>query len=83
MLWLGASSHPALDNCPIFSDMLWPYQPTERFGIGPFQVLYKTWDSVATRDAPLEKKVEIKHMMVSVLKNIVSMTKRGSDIQTD
>ena len=38
---------------------------------------------MATRDSPLEKKVEIKHMMVSVLKNIVSMTKRGSDIQTD
>ena len=35
---------------------------------------------MATRDAPLEKKVDIKHMMVNVLKNIVSMTKRGSDI---
>ena len=62
--------------------MCWPYQSTEWFVITPFQVVCKARDSVATREVPLEKKVDTKYMQVNVLRNIASMTKRGDDIPT-
>ena len=37
---------------------------------------------MATREVPLEKKVDTKYMQVNVLRNIASMTKRGDDIPT-
>ena len=60
--------------------MWWPYQSTEWFVISPFQVVCKAWYSVATREVPLEKKVDTKYIQVNVLRNIASMTKRGDDI---
>ena len=62
--------------------MCWLYQSTEWFIISPFQVVCETRDSVATREVPLEKKVDTKYMPVNVLRNIASMTKRGDDIPT-
>ena len=62
--------------------MCWPYQSTKWFVISPFQVVCWAWDSVATREVPLEKKVDMKYMQVNVLRNIASMTKRGGDIPT-
>ena len=35
---------------------------------------------MATREVPLEKKVDTKYIQVNVLRNIASMTKRGDDI---
>ena len=37
---------------------------------------------MATREVPLEEKVDTKYMQVNVLRNIASMTKRGDDIPT-
>ena len=37
---------------------------------------------MATKELPLEKKVDTKYMQVNVLRNIASMTKRGVDIPT-
>ena len=37
---------------------------------------------MATREVPLEKKVDTKYMQVNVLRNIASMTKRSDDIPT-
>ena len=37
---------------------------------------------MATRELPLEKKVDTKYMQVNVLRNITSMTKKGDDIPT-
>ena len=62
--------------------MYWPYQSTEWLVISPFQVVRRAWDSVATRDVPLDKKINMKYMQVNVLRNIASMTKRNDDIPT-
>ena len=37
---------------------------------------------MATREVPLEKKVDSKYMQVNVLRNIASATKKGDDIPT-
>ena len=37
---------------------------------------------MATREVPLEKKVDTKYMQVNVLRNIASMKKAGDDIPT-
>ena len=37
-----------------------------------------TYDSVAAREVPLEKEVDIKCMQVDVLKNIARMIRRSS-----
>ena len=74
---MGASHHPALmSNCPTCSHMPCSYQSTNWFFISRFQVVYRAWDFVATREVPLEKKVDMKCMQVSVLKNIARMTRR-------
>ena len=61
--------------------MCWPYQPTEWFVISPFQLVHGM-RSVATKDLPLEKKVDTKYMQVNLLRNIVRVKKRGDDIPT-
>ena len=38
---------------------------------------------MATREVPLEKKVDMKFRQVNVPRNIARMTKRGGEIQTD
>ena len=81
---MEASHHPVLmGNCPTCSHMLWPYQSTECFLISPFQLICRLLGSVARRDVPLEKKVDMKYMQVNVLRNIARMTKRGGDIRTN
>ena len=73
----GAFHHPALmGNCPTCSHMPWPYQSTKWFVISPSQVMCGAWDSVASKEVPLEKKVDTKCMQVNVLKNIARMTRR-------
>ena len=62
--------------------MCWSYQSTEWFIISPFQVVCRAWDSVATRELPLEKKVDTKYMQVNVMRNMASVTKKGDDIPT-
>ena len=37
---------------------------------------------MATKELPLEKKVNTKYMQVNSIRNIASMTKRGDDIST-
>ena len=74
---MGASHHPVLmSNCPTCSHMPCSYQSTNWFFISQFQVVYRAWDSVATKEVPLEKKVDMKCMQVIVLKNIARMTRR-------
>ena len=66
----GASRHSVLmGNCPTFSHMPSPHQSTKWFLIISIHVVWGAWDSVATRDIPLEKKVDMKCMQVNVLKN--------------
>ena len=73
----GTSRHPALmGNCPTCSHMPWPYQSTEWFVVSLLYVVRGTWDSVATSNMPLEKKVDMKCMRVNVLKNIARVTRR-------
>ena len=62
--------------------MCWPYQSAEWFIMSLFQVVCRAWDSAATREVPLEKKVDKKYMQVDVLRNAASMTKKGYDIPT-
>ena len=38
---------------------------------------------MATREVPLEKKVDIKYLQVNVLRNIARITNRDGDIQND
>ena len=74
---MSASWHPALmGNCPTCSRIPWPYQSTKWFVISPFQVVCRACDSVATREVPLEKKVDMKYMQVNVLKNITRIKRR-------
>ena len=47
-----------------------------------FHVVCRAWDSVTTREVPLEKKVDSKYMQVNVLRNIASTKKKGDDIPT-
>ena len=71
----GVSHRPAfMDNFP--TRWSWPYQSTNRFVISPFQVVCGAWDSLATEEVPLEKKVDMKCMQVNVLKNIAKITRR-------
>ena len=73
----GISRHAALmGNCPTCSHMSWSYQPIKWFAISPLHVVRGTWDSVATSNTPLEKKVDMKCMRVNVLKNIARVTRR-------
>ena len=73
----GTSRHPGfMENCPTCSHMSWPYQSTKWFVISPFHVVWGARDSMATRDVPLAKKVDMKCMQVNKLKNIVTMTRR-------
>ena len=37
---------------------------------------------MATRELPLEKKVDTKYIQVNVLRNIASMAKKGDDMPT-
>ena len=37
----------------------------------------------ATREVPLERKVDMKYMQVNVPRNIAKMAKRGGGIRTD
>ena len=72
----GASCYPAwMDNCPTCSHMPWPYQSTKWFVISPLQAVFKVWDSMATREVPPEKNVDMKCTQVNVLKNISRMTR--------
>ena len=73
----GPSRHPALmGNCSTCSHMSWPYQSTKWFFISSFQVVYRAWDSVATREVPAVEKVDMKCVKVNVLINITRMTRR-------
>ena len=73
----GASHHPALiGNCPTCSLMPWPYQSTKWFVISLSQVVCGAWDSVASREVPLEKKVDMKGMQVNIIKNIARVPRR-------
>ena len=59
----GASRRPALmGNCPSCNHMSWSYQSTKWFVVSPFQVVCGAWCSVATREVPLEEKVDTKCM---------------------
>ena len=57
----GEASHDPIlmENCPTCSYMSCSYQFTEWSVITPFQVMCRARDSVATREMPLEKEVEI------------------------
>ena len=71
------SHHPALmGNWPTCSHMPWPNQSTKWFIISPSQVVRGSWDSVASTEVPLEKKVDMKCIQVNVLKIIARMTRR-------
>ena len=73
----GGSCHLVLmDNCPTCSHMPWPYQATKWLAISSYQVVCGAWDSVALREVPLEKKVDMKCMQVNLLNNISRMTTR-------
>ena len=68
-----ASCHQALmGNCSTYSHILWLYQSTKWFAIS----LLWVWDSVATREVPVKKKVDMKCIQVNVFKNIARMTRR-------
>ena len=72
-----ASRHPTLmGNCSTCSHMLLLYQSTKWFIISPFEMVWVAWDSVTTRELPVEKKVDMKFMQVNVLKDIARMTRR-------
>ena len=72
----GTSRHSVLmGNCPTFSHMPSLHQSTKWFLIISIHVVWRAWDSVATRDIPLEKKVDMKCMQVNVLKNIAGITR--------
>ena len=58
--------------------MPWPYQSTKWFTVSPLHVVRGTWDSVATSNMPLEKKVDMKCKRVNVRKNIARVTRRLS-----
>ena len=70
-----ASRHPAMVGSSTCSYMPWPYKSTKCF-ISPFQVVCEVWDSMNTRELPVEKKVDMKCIQVNVLKNKARMTRR-------
>ena len=74
--WWGISL-PSFDGqLPDLHHMPWPYQSTKWFVVvSPLYVVRGTWDSVATSNMPLEKKVDMKCMRVNVLKNIAMVTR--------
>ena len=65
-----------MGNCSTCSHIPWPYQSTKWFAISLFQVVCDVWDSVATREMPVDKKVDLKFIKVTLLKNIARMTRR-------
>ena len=65
-----------MSNCSASSHMLWPYQFTKWLVISLFQVVFDVRGSVATREVPVDKKVDLKYIQVKVLKNIARMTRR-------
>ena len=68
-----ASRHQALmGNCSTCSHIPWLYQYTKWFAIS----LLWVWDSVAMREEPVNKRLAMNSIQVSVLKNIVRMTRR-------
>ena len=72
----GAFRQPVLMGTSLLVNMCWPYQSTEWFVISPFQVVYRAWDSVATREVVLEMKVDTKYMQINVLRNIAKHDKK-------
>ena len=73
----GAPRHPVLmGNCPNCCYMPWSYLSTKWFAINPLHVVRGTWDSVATNNMPLEKKVGMKCIRVNVLNNKARVTRR-------
>ena len=72
-----ASRHPALMcNCSTCSHIPWPYQSIKWFVISLFQVVCDVSDSVATREVSVDKKVGLKFIQVTLLKNVARMTRR-------
>ena len=68
-----ASRHQALmGNCSTCSHIPWLYQYTKWFAIS----LLWVWDSVATREEPVKKRLGMKCIQVNVLKNIARMIRR-------
>ena len=68
-----ASRHQALmGNCSTYSHIPWLHQSTKWFVIS----LLWVWISVATREVPVKKKVDMKCIQVNVLKNIARMARR-------
>ena len=64
----GASRHPTLTgNCPGCNYIRWPCQSTNWFVVSPFHVLCGAWDTVATREVPLEKKVNIIFIIITFI----------------
>ena len=63
-----ASRHPTLtDKWPGCNYIRWPCQSTNWFSVSPFHVLCGAWDSVATREVPLEKKVNIIFIIITFI----------------
>ena len=52
------------------------------FVISPIQVVYGTWDGVATK-VPRENDVDLKSMQVNMLKSLARMTKMGGEKRSD
>ena len=68
-----ASHHQALmGNCSTCSHISWLYQYTKWFAINSLWV----WESVAAREGPIKKKVDMKCIQVNVLKNKARMARR-------
>ena len=64
----GASRHPALTgNCPACNHIRWSSQSSNWFVVNPFQVACGAWDSVDTREVPLEKKVDIIFIIITCI----------------
>ena len=73
--------------CLTWSHMFYSYQSSEVTCLtpinpvnSPLQVMWGTWDSVATREVPLEKNVELKCMQVNVLKSVTRIKKRKREV---
>ena len=64
----GASRHPTLTGkWPGCNYIRWPCQSTNWLSVSPFHVLCGAWDSVATREVPLEKKVNIIFIIITFI----------------
>ena len=70
------SRHPVLmGNCSTCSQIHFPYQPTKLFVSSLFQVVCNVWDSMATTEVSVDKKVDLKFIQVNVLNNIARMAR--------